>query len=94
MTIYDLEKQATPMPWTVNESDPSWPMHSYELDGQFFTVVERANAKLSAHCRNHFMEALEALKTANDTITDLQDNEGYPSTMWLRALISKLEEVK
>lgn len=64
MTIYDLEKQATPMPWEVSKEGDAW------LPGEVFVkgsksigcCWEQADTELVAHCRNHFMEALKALK--------------------------------
>lgn len=58
MNIYELEKRATPAPWTVDGAKPSWPM-DYE---EFFTLQEQANALLASHCRNNFPKVLEALK--------------------------------
>lgn len=92
MTIYDLEKQATPGPLEVVCCTGGDGVRLRE--GLLCFDRDSPDAKLLIHCRNHFMEALEALKTAEDTISNLQDNEGHPSTLWLRTLIAKLEDVK
>ena len=63
-TVYELEKQATPGPWVV--------------DGKFFPDEKdiEANQRMITHCRNHFMEALEALKEITGEIEQLSIEAG------------------
>jgi len=69
MNIYELEKKATPGPFTA--SDASFAGVKQDCvtpDGhrcalfREFGNANVANALLWGHCRNHFMRALEALK--------------------------------
>ena len=67
MNIYELEKKATPGPCKVGKYEPD--PHLQVLTRGWMQggrcIVDFINpddAVLFAHCRNHFMEALEALK--------------------------------
>lgn len=73
MNIYDLEKQATPRPWghvsgVVTCADDGEHIGSFHTNTLINSTPSRhrmngpASAILAAHCRNHFMEALEVLK--------------------------------
>ena len=97
MNIYNLEKQATPAPWTVDEAQPSWPMHDLEHDGVWFTNLEESNAVLAAHCRNNFMKALEALKQLDTMCREdsrfMVTSDGRVHDLVERT-IAELEEVK
>lgn len=69
MNIYDLDSNAEPAPWTVDDSaQPSWALHNNALDGEYYTNQEMANALMSAHCRNNFMKALGSLKLAAEIL--------------------------
>jgi hypothetical protein len=98
MNIYELEKQATRGPWSVNkhtvDSVLGYPAEchmgtrSVSVGGGCNIPIaeRRPNARLIAHCRNHFMEALEALKAIYVG--------SFPNSPHLRDLIAELEEVK
>lgn len=98
MNIYDLEKLATSGPWEVSKEGDAW------LPGEVFVkgrksvgcCWEQANTDFVVHCRNHFMEALAALKTCRDTaaLEHTKADERHPSRSGLSKLIAKLEEVK
>ena len=78
MTVYELDKQATPGPWSLIRyaNEP----HDDEFMGRishnedevyrgpfsFSGLRNDANAQLLVHCRNHFLKALEALKAERD----------------------------
>jgi hypothetical protein len=72
MTIYELEKKATPAPF-IAESPEHDRANCRIFDEQDVTVgllyqqplddwTAEANAQLLTHCRNHFMEALALAK--------------------------------
>ena len=67
MNIYDLEKSATPKPWIVAEESCTRGTAVWGgSDGavNLFGGCDKwpENMMLAAHCRNHFMRALDALK--------------------------------
>ena len=95
-TIYELEKQATPGPWVVAEESPTSGTSVWGgPDGDCVGGCDKwpENMMLAAHCRNHFMEALEALKEKGH-------DEGCMATIGGRCgcgfnkLIKKLETVE
>lgn len=109
MTIYELEKQATPGPWYKHEHVPflyvgenipktqtsrSW-VASFFMWGAGRRNQE--NARLSAHCRNNFMRALEALKVEHGALEMVKQNAlstpTCPSGCPVCELIAELEEV-
>ena len=76
-TIYELEKQVAPRPWVpVNPDDyPGEDEGGITQKGREDYCIARAydgDVQLTAtfimHCRNHFMEALEALKHAHTSL--------------------------
>jgi|GEM_PF-3884370 len=107
MNIRELEKQATPGPWTVvnstqvflNAEGPR--VHVADCIGQtqrglHAGLMHAANARLLVHFRNNFMRALEALKKAQ-SILDSEfpsTDERHPKQWGLDRLIAELEEVK
>ena len=107
MTIYEIEKQATPAPWkpadlpdisgngieclrvfSISDAEIA-PLNAY---GECSSRM-RANAKLTAHCRNNFIPAMEALREVADMI---QYETSFDSPAYKRCweLITELEEVK
>lgn len=56
MTVYDLDKEATPAPWPTDLMEA--------VGGESGTTCHESNCneRLARHCRNNFMRALEALK--------------------------------
>lgn len=114
MTIYDLEKRATPGPLHVVEdgSDRGCNLlvgQDAEADVVCHTYGNKEELLLLAHCRNHFMEALAALKRAkprcdpNCLYSDdcdyalcqkIKDGFVCRAAMELNDLIAKLEEVE
>lgn len=98
MNIHELEKLATPGPWIAVSGSrlPNWLMPDREMFGMPSSPETLANARLSAHCRNNFMKALEALKEARESIWWLDDSmdEREIATDRLEELIKELEEVK
>ena len=100
-TIYELEKQATPGPWVVAEESPTsgtsvWGGPNGDCVGGCDKWPE--NMMLAAHCRNHFMEALEVLKEA-DQLGSLIANPAdiklaKPIRDRLRSTIRKLETIE
>jgi len=110
MTVYELEKQATPAPWkpadrpdisddgieclrvfSISDAEIA-PLNAY---GECSSRM-RANAKLAAHCRNHFLRALEALKKAHSALEFPYEVPWTPEQLRneLCELITELEEVK
>jgi hypothetical protein len=95
MTIYELDKMATPGPFeavvhlgraqVIRGGNGGW---IAEFDHVPDYDKSAADARLLAHCRNNFMRALEALKTSN--IAMKKGRMPGPWTM----LIAELEEVK
>lgn len=98
MTVYDLEKQATPGPVHTDDG------YMYNKDGDMVAQAgpdgNGYDLDLLAHCRNHFMKALEALKLAEKTLMSMCGPEVYQAThrSWpigqVREAIKELEEVK
>ena len=101
MNVYELEKKATPGPLhmkrlssdeegcvdegiTLHGADGGMVAHTYGNPEEFL---------LLAHCRNHFIEALEALKNAPTQWNDKHD-ELVVSKAYLNDLIAKLETVE
>lgn len=96
MNIYELEKNSTPAPWFVDDAQPSWPMQRDILvESSWYTTEQKNNAILSAHCRNNFMKALEALRRLADQEDDNYRLSGskHPSNDGTWKLIEELEEV-
>ena len=105
MNIYELEKKATPGPWRV---DKRFSIRGAPMKGQRHVGVTsigpqmEANAALLKHCRNHFGEALEALKEQNRKLKMYAQNKKPAGSIeWHVAqvqagqrLIAKLEEVE
>ena len=95
MNIYKLEKKATPGPVSVTENDVYFKVFHQE---PAYCRCANADAKLLAHCRNHFMEALEALKEQHEYYTDLlySSGSGNHSTHLCGVcdLIKKLETIE
>jgi hypothetical protein len=92
MNIYDLDSEAQPAPWTVDDSTPpSWAMHHYLLDGGCYTKQEMANALMSAHCRNNFLKALAALKEEHRKVREM---DGCGRGCEVCRLINELETVQ
>ena len=99
-TIYELEKQATPGPFARADfedypGDPHSVCRMAEPDRRIAELVteNEADDLLWVHCRNRFMEALEALKEKGH-------DEGCMATIGGRCecgfnkLIKKLETVE
>ena len=106
-TIYELMEQATPGPFeavihlgraqVIRGGDGGW-IAEFEHVPDFDKSA--ANAALLAHCRNHFLEALEALKQQHEEVIDSLADEGFahpglkqPRRCTVCDLIKKLETV-
>ena len=98
-TVYELEKQATPGPHDVVKT-PGWHgecQAAYIRDARHHTVARVqtvAEAQHLTHCRNHFMEALEALKRAEGWIADVQGEEDMNAPQWVKEVIKKMETIE
>ena len=57
MNVYELEKQATPGPWPMDIT-----VSVGEATGGTTCSESNCNERLSRHCRNNFLRALEAYK--------------------------------
>ena len=100
-TIYELEKQATPGPLEVSHDVDFW-IHLLGPGGKLAATIPdndsdmQANAAMLKHCRNHFLEALQALNSAH-TILESEypiSDDRHPDRWGLTALIQKLETVE
>jgi phage FluMu gp28-like protein len=69
VTVYDLDKLATPEPWT-NWGDGVIVKGDGPLSVATFS--NETDAVLSTHCRNNYMKALEALKADRQLIACLE----------------------
>ena len=99
MNVTTLEAQASAAPWTVCE-DEEFGLHITDGCGIIAKIgpcgepgeEDRANARLIVHFRNHFMEALAALKVeAHDCHAEDQSCKYCDR---VRKLIAKLERIK
>lgn len=106
MSIYDLEKQATPKPWQKAEAGAIEPAGHYSHRvfaindavvapangyGEFADEA-RSNAALIAHCRNNFLKALEFVKAHEPCMgCSGSDTLACGET---KCLIAELEEVE
>jgi len=99
MTIYELKKQATPGPLVAIEDmvyclTPDDPTRGHCPLAQILPVwaqgTPNASAAMLAHCRNHFMEALAALKEEHYSFMANHPRERCK----MCKLIAKLEEVE
>jgi len=88
MNVYELEKKVTSGPFGLDKCP--W-YEGYNLKPYLGAAGEwrKEDTMFLAHCRNHFMEALEALKAMIGTA----EEDGY-GVKDLRALITKLEKVE
>jgi hypothetical protein len=96
-TIYDLDKQATPAPWTC------WDDVVVKGDGPL-TIAQfqdEKDARLAAYYRNSFMKALESLKIAKELLVAYKafddGRTGLDATLLIDHLknrIKELEEMK
>jgi len=105
VNIYELEKQATPGPWSrcphtidgVLGYPTGDPMGSRTVSiGSCcnIPITQRSeNAALIAHCRNNFMKALEALKRVA-SLDILVYGMSADFHREVRQLVAELEEVK
>lgn len=96
-TIYDLDKQATPAPWTC------WDDVVVKGDGPLSVAhfSDEKDARLAAYYRNNFMNALDGLKVANSLLVAymaFDDGKtglnGEPLINHLKKRIKELEEMK
>ena len=102
MTIYELEQQATPGPFACDKDTAGSPVLRSAGSSRIIVRmieaprkgdVERdANGFLFAHCRNHFMKALEALKAEHQKVKEMDGCEGRECATC--DTIAELEEVK
>ena len=82
MNIYELEKLANPTPWEATTPNAVHESRVYVPCKRVVTqLINKHDAKLLAHCRNHFIEALEALKEYEETF----------GCLCMKELITKLE---
>lgn len=81
MTVYDLDKLATPGPLRVlaeygnriaGKDEHLMCVCECSSVDEPDTIKREADAKLVAHCRNNFMKALEALKADRQLIACLE----------------------
>lgn len=94
MTIYELEKQASTIPWEVRENldgcyDESDTVICVPVGLEVLRVGEvrpnvsskhhEANTAMAVHCRNNFLKALEALK---DCARDIVHDEACKSRLF------------
>lgn len=92
MNIYELEKNSTPAPWTVDDAQPSWPMQRDILvESSWYTNEQKNNAILSAHCRNNFINAIDKLKQCRNYMCG--NPEFGSCSIGLDEFIKELEEV-
>ena len=112
MTVYELEKRSTPGPLHLAESTDSGSVSlvgQHESEEVCHTYGNTEELMLLAHCRNHFIEVLEALHRAQprcDPSCRYSDDCDYAlcqpikesfvcrAAMDLKELIAKLEEVE
>lgn len=96
-TIYDLDKQATPAPWTC------WDDVVVKGDGPLSVAhfSDEKDARLAAYYRNNFMKAMEGLKLANSLLVAYKafddGRTGLDATLLINHLknrIKELEEMK
>lgn len=94
MNIYDLEKQATPGPLEIVRFTDR--LDDVRLrEGILCFDRGSPDAKLLIHCRNHFMEALAALKEEHENHNDHHDAGcGGTRLCPVCKLLVKLEEAK
>ena len=98
MNIYELEKRATPGPLYVADDD-AWVLTSQHPDGGDIahSYGNKEDVILLAHCRNHFLEALEALKEEHEACVCEDEIHGgvhQPSVCPTCKVIAKLETVE
>lgn len=90
MMIYDLEKRATPGPLEIVCCTGGDGVRLRE--GMLCFDRDSPDAKLLAHCRNNFMEALEMLHRV--VFVAEADGTMYLLPCGIEALIAKLEDVE
>ena len=110
MNLYELEKKATPGPCKVGKYEPDPELQvltrGWMQGGRCIVdFINPDDAAMFAHCRNHFMEALEMLKADCARING-QEQQRYAASgcdmdyretkhlKQLKALIAKLENVR
>jgi len=94
MNIRELDERATPKPWCVSACGEMVAETAGEGNGWHELCDpfdKKQDADLSAHCRNHFLEALDALEDAKAA---LQHHGHYGDATSLDAKIRKLEKVE
>lgn len=94
MTIYELEKQATPKPWTIDVDYDAILLIAPEGGILAHTYGPAEDLELAAHCRNNFLRALEALKEEHENHHAKDENHGTGIYCSVCKLIAELENVE
>jgi len=103
MKYADLVKLSTPLPWEVAR-DPGggygspWPTNLLVGAAGQVEIASRVDnendAKIAAHCCNHFPKALEALKAMRPECDYESDEEMNQCIKLRQDVLAEMEEVK